>query len=107
MESRANQEASAGSVAASEAVRGGGGVDIRATPEPQRSPESEVGAPGAQGQTVDLGREFVAHGVPVIRGFPSDAWSFITSSWLKSYRNSGFAKHIPSSIYFAAHHAVL
>lgn len=32
---------------------------------------------------------------------------FILNSWLKSYRNSDFAKHIPNDVFFDEHKAVI
>ena len=33
--------------------------------------------------------------------------SFIFSSWLKSYRNSAFARNISNTIYFSEHHDII
>ena len=36
-----------------------------------------------------------------------DDMSFIYSSWLKSYRNSDYAKHICNELYYQAHAAII
>jgi len=43
----------------------------------------------------------------VLRPATEADWSFITSAWLKSYRHSEFASHVPPQIYFKSHHAII
>ncbi len=43
----------------------------------------------------------------MIRNFTSDDIGFVFNSWLKSYRNSVFARDVSNTIYFASHHKIL
>jgi len=43
----------------------------------------------------------------LVRPATDQDWPFITSSWLKSYRHSQFANHVPPAIYFNQHHAII
>lgn len=46
--------------------------------------------------------------LPVILRNPVESdFNFIINSWLKSYRNSAFATHIPNDVYFHAHSKII
>jgi GNAT superfamily N-acetyltransferase len=42
-----------------------------------------------------------------VRSINDNDIGFVFNAWLKSYRDSKFAKHIPSMMYFTSHHKVI
>jgi len=96
MENRANQAGSVEGPETSGPVGSGRGVGVR---QAQEAPP-----PASDSQAL----EFVAQQVLIQHLTPyGTALPFVIHSWLKSFRNSGFAKHIPAHLYFASHHALI